>query len=180
MDDAPGRVLKVDETQVSPWVTVAAKLVRLPGREAPQVYHALRQHDYTTVVALDPDGRVPLVRQYRPAVERETLELPGGLHDGEGTPADTAAAELAEEAGLRVVGDLVTLGCFDPDTGRLENRMWGYFAPKTERIADWSPEPGVACETMAVDALIDAIADGRFTMAPHVALIALARLRGLI
>lgn len=166
--------------RLSPWVTVTAKHVRLPGRDGVHVYHALRQHDYTTVLALDPDGRVPLVRQYRPAVERETLELPGGLHDGEDTPERTAVVELAEEAGLRVVGALVPLGCFDPDTGRLENRFWGYFAPRTERIADWTPEPGVACETIAVDELIAAIDEGRFTMAPHIALIGLARMRGLL
>ncbi len=173
-------IIDEEEAVLSPWVTVAAKRVRLPGSESPQVYHALRQHDYVTVLALDPQGRIPLVRQFRPAVGRETLELPGGLHDGGGTPAETASGELEEEAGLRPIVPLIPLGCFDPDSGRLENQFWGFFAAQTEMITGWQPEPGVSREAMTPDELISAIEAGRFTMALHIALIGLARMRGLI
>ncbi|MBQ6590211.1 MAG: NUDIX hydrolase [Lachnospiraceae bacterium] len=48
------------------------------------------------------DGRVLLIRQYRPAIDRETLELPAGAREAEGEdPADTAARELEEETGYR-------------------------------------------------------------------------------
>ena len=52
-----------------------------------------------------PDGRILMTRQYRPAVDRETLELPAGARDRDpGTgqmedPALTAARELREETG---------------------------------------------------------------------------------
>lgn len=53
------------------------------------------------VVALDDDDQMVLVRQYRHPVRRELDELPAGLLDKAGEPAqDTAARELAEEAGL--------------------------------------------------------------------------------
>ena len=53
------------------------------------------------VVALDDQGRVLLVQQYRHPVGRRLDELPAGLLDVAGEPASTAAArELAEEAGL--------------------------------------------------------------------------------
>jgi 8-oxo-dGTP pyrophosphatase MutT (NUDIX family) len=53
------------------------------------------------VVALDPSGRVLLVRQYRHPVGRALWELPAGLLDEPGEPASAAAArELAEEAHL--------------------------------------------------------------------------------
>lgn len=53
------------------------------------------------VVALDEDNQVVLVRQYRHPVRRELDELPAGLLDKAGEPAhETAARELAEEAGL--------------------------------------------------------------------------------
>jgi len=53
------------------------------------------------VVALDEQGRVLLVNQYRHPVRRRLEELPAGLLDVEGEPALTAARrELAEEAGL--------------------------------------------------------------------------------
>ncbi|HTJ31675.1 MAG TPA: NUDIX hydrolase [Dactylosporangium sp.] len=53
------------------------------------------------VVALDAEGRVALVRQYRPAVRQVLWELPAGLIDVPGEAlVDAAARELAEEADL--------------------------------------------------------------------------------
>lgn len=47
-----------------------------------------------------PDGRILLIRQYRPAVDRETLELPAGARNAaQEDPAVTAARELEEETG---------------------------------------------------------------------------------
>lgn len=53
------------------------------------------------IVALDDDGNVVLVYQYRHPLGRRLWELPAGLLDmGEEAPHLTAARELAEEAGL--------------------------------------------------------------------------------
>lgn len=49
-----------------------------------------------------PDGRILLIRQFRPAIDREALELPAGARDSSGEdPAVTAARELEEETGYR-------------------------------------------------------------------------------
>ncbi len=53
------------------------------------------------VVALEDEGRIVLVYQYRHAFGRRLWELPAGLLDSHGEPPDVAAArELVEEAGL--------------------------------------------------------------------------------
>lgn len=53
------------------------------------------------IVPVLPDGRILMVRQYRPVIERETLELPAGARDSvdEDTKV-TAARELLEETGM--------------------------------------------------------------------------------
>ncbi len=52
------------------------------------------------VFAMDDQGRVALVRQYRYPMGEETLELPAGkLEPGE-DPRDSGLRELAEETGL--------------------------------------------------------------------------------
>ena len=54
------------------------------------------------VVAVREDGKLLMVRQYRNALERETLEIPAGGLNGPDEPTDLAAArELEEETGYR-------------------------------------------------------------------------------
>lgn len=52
------------------------------------------------VVAVREDGKLLMVRQYRNALERETLEIPAGGLNGRQEPTETAAMrELEEETG---------------------------------------------------------------------------------
>ena len=45
-----------------------------PGA-APELYHAIDQQDYIAIVARTPNGTIPIVRQYRPALEVTPHEL---------------------------------------------------------------------------------------------------------
>lgn len=54
------------------------------------------------VVAVLPDGRLLMVRQYRNAIERVSLEIPAGARDSREEPYEVCAArELEEETGYR-------------------------------------------------------------------------------
>ena len=81
-------------------IALRADDVRMPGggtarREVVEHYGAV------AVVAIDDDGRIVLLLQYRHAFNRRLWELPAGLLDiGGEAPQVTAARELAEEAGL--------------------------------------------------------------------------------
>jgi 8-oxo-dGDP phosphatase len=75
--------------------------VRMPGgklvtREIVEHYGAV------AIVAMDDEGRIPMVYQYRHPFGRRLWELPAGLLDVNGeAPHLTAARELREEAGLQ-------------------------------------------------------------------------------
>lgn len=54
------------------------------------------------VIAVKDDGKLLMVRQYRNALDRETLEIPAGALDSTDEPTDAAAArELEEETGYQ-------------------------------------------------------------------------------
>lgn len=75
--------------------------VKIPnGRTA--VWDFIQHKGAAAVIAVKDDGRLLMVRQYRNALDRETLEIPaGGLNSVE-EPTDIAAArELEEETGYR-------------------------------------------------------------------------------
>ena len=62
------------------------------------------------VVAVREDGKLLMVRQYRNALERETLEIPAGGLNGREEPTDQAAMrELQEESGYHTDHDCIVL-----------------------------------------------------------------------
>ncbi|HWF28361.1 MAG TPA: NUDIX hydrolase [Mycobacterium sp.] len=75
--------------------------VRMPGGKV--VTRDVVEHfGAVAIVAMDDDGNIPLVYQYRHAFGRRLWELPAGLLDVDGEAANlTAARELQEEAGLQ-------------------------------------------------------------------------------
>ncbi len=75
--------------------------VRLPNGEV-QVWDYVehKRGGGSAVVPVLPDGRLLLVRQYRPANDEITLELPAGARDAQNEdPLETATRELEEETG---------------------------------------------------------------------------------
>lgn len=161
---------------LSPWVTLMSRTIERAGAE-PQIFHSLEQSDYVSVLAVAPDGSIPLVRQYRPAIQRMTLELPGGLIDAAESPSTVAARELYEETGYRNLSEPLLLSCLIPDTGRLENRLWCFFVTAAPD-SNWTAEPGVERVIYSRAQLHCEVLNGEFDHALHIAVLALAQMRG--
>jgi ADP-ribose pyrophosphatase len=165
--------LKTEVAFSTPWFEVLGKTIR--PDEAP--YYSLKLPDYTSVIALTAERNILLVRQYRPAVERYTLELPSGLIDPGETPGDAARRELLEETAY-ATGEIEVLGPMFPDTGRLTNRIWSCFATDVQPAPGRAPEAGIEVVVYSLPDLWRATADGQFDHALHVAILLMAVLRG--
>jgi len=85
------------------------------------------------VVALNSAGHILLVRQFRPAIGRVTLELPAGHIDPGETPEQSARKELCEETGYEA-HRLELLTVLSPSTSRFTNRAWMFFASDVQPV----------------------------------------------
>ena len=164
-------------------VALATPFFRVIGKhleEQPdEPYYSLDLLDYVSVVATTTNGSLVLVRQFRPAVEAVTLEIPAGHVETGQSPEDAARVELAEETGF-AAPSVRLIGCLKPDTGRLANRMWVYFAEAADRTGSWEPEPGIDVVVAAPAELAQWLREGTFDHALHVASIFLAVQAGCI
>jgi ADP-ribose pyrophosphatase len=84
-------------------------LARVDGVSYPRV--VVEYGTSVSVVAIDDENRVLMVRQYRHPAGRWLLEIPaGGVDERDASPEAAALRELREETGFR--GELTLLGSF--------------------------------------------------------------------
>ena len=107
---------------------VVREQVELPGDDGPALLtrELTRHPGAVTVLTLDDDGNVLLIKQYRHPVRRELWGLPAGLLDVDGErPLLAAQRELAEEADLRAADWAVLADWFNSPGGSSEaNRIY--------------------------------------------------------
>lgn len=177
-DDYP-RILSRRTTRVSPWMEIVARDVAFRPGEAAETYHAVAQTDYIAILARTPDGGFPLVRQYRPAVEGFTWELPAGMLEPGEDPQVACARELLEETGFPA-RRIHPLGTRVPCSARLSNRIQSYFVETGDRDPAARPETGIDVRVVSADQLAAMIADGTFVLQLHLGAVLLAAMQGLI
>lgn len=166
-------------TTVSPWMTIIEREVEFTESASPELYHAVGQQDYIAIVALTPEGQIPIVRQYRPALERFTWELPAGLVDEDESPEACCRRELMEETGLTALA-VHALGAYAPCTARLSNRVHSFFVATGPRAAAGPRESGIELRLVGPAELVGLILAGEFVLQLHIGALLLAGLRGHI
>src|SRR5690242_18174962 len=87
---------------------------------------AVGQPDYLVALAVTPEDRVLLVRQFRPAIERFSLELPAGMLEEGESPDQAIARELLEETGYPAE-TVQQIGKSATSAGRISNSTHSFF-----------------------------------------------------
>ena len=178
MNPAFPAILSRKTTRLSPWVELVEKTVQFTENNTPEVYHFITQSDYVHVLAQIPDGRMPIVRQYRPCVERFTWEFPGGTVDPGEDSKTAAIREVLEETGLET-SELVDLGTFWPDTGRVAVPSHAFYARCGEPSGEFSSSEGLALRFVSHSELKDLIRSGDFRHQLHLGVYAAALVQGI-
>lgn len=144
-----GRILDVHSAQVElpNGRVVGRDLIRHPGASA--------------VVALTESGKIVLVRQYRTALDRVTVEIPAGKLDPGEDPLECAKRELREETGFSAkrINYLTTIAT---TPGFCDEVIHIYMATGlTFDGANPDDDEFVNVDLVPLSELIDAVLDGK-------------------
>lgn len=174
-------ILKVQKDLTIPWFEQVEKTILWPWDSESQTYYSIKPQDYVTVLAQTKDGEIVILKQYRPAIEDYTLEFPSGhVEDGE-TPLQAIMREFKEETNCETE-KVTLLGELMPDTGRLENRLWAFYAKNI--VVNGFPSPdendGIVVELVSPEKLSEMINNGTFCHALDLSVLTLAIIKKYI
>ncbi|MBI4180942.1 MAG: NUDIX hydrolase [Chloroflexi bacterium] len=168
------QIQKIWETE---WFSIEA----VPNQSSSgRPYFRLSMNDSVEVIAVTPDKKIILVRQFRPALGISMLELPAGHVDTGESREEAIIRELREETGY-VCDETTCLGSFRIAPSRINNTLHFFFG-KGARTMDVKGERGRETEVVLVteDEFNKLILDGKFLEVAGVASYFLSRLKGFL
>jgi ADP-ribose pyrophosphatase len=163
------KIISQKISKISVYLSILEKKVQFDVKNKLELYHSIVQPDYVGILAITNDGKIPIIRQYRPAVESFTWEFPAGTIDEDDNPLNAASRELKEETGL-TIKSLYPIGTYFPDTGRLSFRSFGFFAICHSELVNL-PEAGIEVRYVSLNELLSMIKTGEFNHQLHIALL---------
>jgi 8-oxo-dGTP pyrophosphatase MutT (NUDIX family) len=139
---------------------------RHPVRDTTKEFVVIESNDWVVAVAVTPDDRIVLVRQYRFGSDTLSLELPGGIIDGDESPVAAAQRELAEETGF-VGTSARVLGRAHPNPAIQSNLNHIVLIEGATRVRDlkWDEHEELEVLVWPVADALAAARDGRITHA---------------
>lgn len=126
-----------------------------------RVHQVLRHPGAVGIVALNNKGEILLVRQYRTALERVTVEIPAGKIDLGESPEDAARRELSEETGYSAK-KCERLGTFATAAGYSDELIHLFMATDLKAGKPHLDEDEfVSAEWVPLQVLINSVLDAR-------------------
>jgi ADP-ribose pyrophosphatase len=142
------------------------------GREGP--FAVVNVRGGVAVLAIDSDERVYLVREWKYALGRATIEVVCGAIDEGETPVQSAVRELREEAGV-LAKKCTALGVTDPMTTFIQAPVHLFMATGLREVG-LEPEPWEIIEPLRIPLAeaVDLVTSGEITHTPTALLLLLA------
>jgi ADP-ribose pyrophosphatase len=107
------------------WATLRVDTCKLQNGAIKDDYYVLEYPDWVTAVAVTKDNKIIMVRQYRHAADIISLEVPGGVIDGDESPETGIRRELQEETGY-TFDKCELLATLYPNPATSTNRTFAY------------------------------------------------------
>jgi ADP-ribose pyrophosphatase len=137
---------------------------RHPVRGTERDFVVVRAPDWVNVIALTPDGRLVLVRQFRFGTDAFSLEIPGGVMEAGEDPVAAGLRELREETGFTGARARL-LGSVNPNPAIQSNRCHLVLVEDAARTAalEWDENEEIEVTTLPVDEVLALARSGGIT-----------------
>lgn len=123
-------------------------------------FEIIRHPGGAAILPVLADGRILLIRQFRPAVAAMVYEIPAGRLDPGETPQSCAVRELGEEAGY-VPGEVLPLGSFWSSVGFCDERVYLFLGRELTAVAQQlEPDEFIDLCPMSLDDAVHKIGSG--------------------
>ncbi len=167
----PWKLLDSRAIYENAWIRVREDRVIRPDG-TPGIYGVIEIPPSVVVLALDEEGRIVLVGQWRYTREKYSWELPlGGAHTGETDMQAVAARELREETGVEAA-NWKFLGTIEACIGVTTDTQWIYLATELKKLASTpDPEERLEIRWVALEAAVQAVLNGEIREGASVAAI---------
>ena len=154
--------------------TLDAVLLQFPdGRRAS--YDLVKHNPSVTILPVDAEGSVYLVRQFRLGANRDLLELPAGVVENGEEPQTSALRELREEIGM-ASSEMTLLGQAYLIPGYGDELMYFYLARRlTTAPLDSDPDEFIRVERYTISDLYNLVDRGDINDSKTLAALMLAR-----
>lgn len=116
----------------NPWIKVVEdQVIRPDGNDG--IFGVVEMKSGTSILPIDKEGNVFLIKEYHYAVENDNLEVISGGMDNNEKPLDTAKRELLEETGIKA-NKWIELGHLDPFTTAIKSKDYMFIAKDLEYL----------------------------------------------
>ncbi len=166
----PFKLLSSEVVYKNPWILVREdKVIRPGGKKG--LFGVVDILPGASILPIDTDGNVLLVKEYKYAVERETVEVISGGIDKDEDPLEAAKRELLEEVGVEAT-EWIDLGYIDPFTTVVSSPNHLFIARGLEQLKP-HPDEGEVIKRMRVpfSEALKMVNDGTITHAASCVLI---------
>jgi len=162
------KILHSEYIHKGPWATLRSDKCEMPDGRIVDEYYVLEYPNWVNAVAITEDNKVLMVRQYRHAAEIVSLEIPGGVIDGDEKPEAAMRRELLEETGYEF-NDIELLSIVYANPSTANNHTYCYLAKGGKKVQEQSLDEHeeLIVEEYTIAEVKQLLADNKIAQALH-------------
>jgi ADP-ribose pyrophosphatase len=164
------KLLSSEYLHKEPWLTVRRDKCALPDGRIVDPYYVLEYPDWANAMAVTEDNKVILIRQYRHAIGKVLVEIPGGVIDAtDTTPEEAMKRELLEETGY-AFSEIHNMGVVSANPSTNTNLVHMFLAVGGKKVQEQQLDHNEEIEVLLVDIaeVEQMLKDHKFLQSLHV------------